>query len=116
MRKSLQQPWMARAMHGGNHFYTRGVVTKNLPSLSIRELSIINTGRRPRSLDEQLKKIKDQEAMTEGSSNAPIPVEAYDPHNPGASSKPTVMKFRTLGSLRDSYEFDRTIGRWGKAR
>jgi hypothetical protein len=106
-------------MHVGNHFYARRVVTKNLPSLWIRELSIINTGRRPRSLDEQLKKIKDQEAITEGSSNAPIPVEAYDPHNPGASSKPTVTKSRSLGRLlryKKTWKNDLAIGRWGKAR
>jgi hypothetical protein len=93
MRKSFQQPWMATAMHGVNHLNMPRFVAKNLPSLWIREMSIINTGRRPRSLDEQLKKIKDQEAIADGSANAPTAPEAFDPHNPGASSKPTVTKF-----------------------
>jgi hypothetical protein len=78
-------------MHGGIYFYTRRAIAKNLSPLWIRELSIINTGRRPRSLDEQLKKIKDPEAKADGSSNVTNVVEAYDPHNPGASSKPTVL-------------------------
>ncbi len=93
MRKSLQQN-LTKAMHGGNHIYAlRRAVTNNLSALWIRELSIINTGRRPRSLDEQLKKIKDPEAKSDGSSNASNAAEAYDPHNPGASSKPTVQIF-----------------------
>ena len=70
-------------------------VTANRAASWGRFLSIINTGRRPRSMDEQLKKIKDPEAKAEGSSAAAHSTEPYDPQNP--SSKPTVKVCQLFG-------------------
>ncbi len=88
----MQNPFrqdLARTMYSSIRLQIRrtSVVNAKRGAFWVRGLSIINTGRRPRSLDEQLKKIKDPEAKAETASQSS---EQFDGQNPGSGSKPTV--------------------------